>query len=104
MMRAKLPLTEGAIDRDGVKIHYETYGEGAHTILFVPTWSLVHSRAYKAQIPYFSERFRCITFDPRGNGKSDRPLDPQAYRLKDYVGDALAVMDVAGTEKAIVFG
>ncbi len=39
-MRAKLPVTEGAIDRDGVKIHYETYGEGAHTILFLPTWSL----------------------------------------------------------------
>ena len=47
-MRVKLPLTEGDVDRDGVKIHYEAYGEGAHTILFVPTWSLVHSRAYKA--------------------------------------------------------
>jgi pimeloyl-ACP methyl ester carboxylesterase len=103
-MRAKLPLTESTIDRNGVRIHYETYGEGAHTILFVPTWSLVHSRAYKAQIPYFSERFRCITFDPRGNGKSDRPLDPQAYSLRNYVGDALAVMDATGTEKAIVFG
>ena len=76
-MRAKLPLTEGDVDRDGVKIHYETYGEGAHTILFVPTWSLVHSRVYKAQIPYFSEHFRCITYDPRGNGKSDRPVDPR---------------------------
>ncbi len=103
-MRAKLPLTEGAIDRDGVKIHYETYGEGAHTILFVPTWSLVHSRVYKAQIPYFSEHFRCIAFDPRGNGKSDRPVDPEAYRLKDYVGDALAVMEATGTDKAIIFG
>ncbi|MEE9287890.1 MAG: alpha/beta hydrolase, partial [Gammaproteobacteria bacterium] len=103
-MRAKLPHTEGDVDRDGVKIHYETYGEGAHTILFVPTWSLVHSRAYKAQIPYFSGRFRCVTYDPRGNGKSDRPLDPEAYSLRNYVGDALAVMDTTGTDKAIVFG
>ncbi len=103
-MRAKLPLTEGVIDRDGIKIHYETYGEGAHTFLFIPTWSFVHSRAYKAQIPYFSEHFRCITYDPRGNGKSDRPVDPEAYRLKDYVGDALAVMDATGTRKAILFG
>lgn len=103
-MRAKLPDTEDVIDRDGVRIHYETYGEGDHTILFVPTWSLVHSRNYKGQIPYFSEHFRCITYDPRGNGKSDRPLDPEAYRLKDYVGDALAVMDATGTNKAILFG
>lgn len=71
-MRAKLPHTEGKIDRDGIKLHYEIYGDGEHTILFIPTWSLVHSRIYKAQIPYFSEHFRCITWDPRGNGKSDR--------------------------------
>lgn len=103
-MRAKLPTTEGAVDRDGIKIHYETYGECDHTILFVPTWSLIHSRNYKAQIPYFSEHFRCITHDPRGNGKSDRPLDPEAHRLKDFVGDVLAVMDATGTDKAILFG
>ena len=103
-MRAKLPLEQGDIDRDGIKIHYESYGEGDHTILFIPTWSLVHSRAYKAQIPYFSEHFRCITYDPRGNGKSDRPTDPQAYQLKDYVDDALAVMEVTGTDKIIAYG
>lgn len=103
-MRAKLPHTEGNIDRDGIKIHYEIYGQGDHTILFIPTWSLVHSRCYKAQIPYFSEHFRCVTWDPRGNGKSDRPVDPQAYRLKDYVDDTLAIMEETDTNKAIFFG
>ncbi len=103
-MRARLPSTEGSIDRSGVAIHYETYGSGEHTIVFVPTWSLVHSRAYKAQIPYFSQHFRCITWDPRGNGKSDRPDDPGAYRLKDYVDDALAVMDATSTQRAVMFG
>jgi pimeloyl-ACP methyl ester carboxylesterase/predicted glycosyltransferase len=103
-MRAKLPIEQGDVDRHGVRIHYEVYGEGAHTILFVPTWSLVHSRAYKAQIPYFSEHFRCVTYDPRGNGKSDRPRDPEAYGLVDYMGDALAVMDRVGIQSATVFG
>ena len=42
-------------------------------MVFVPPWSIVHSRVYKAQLPYFSERFRCVTYDGRGNGKSDRP-------------------------------
>lgn len=103
-MRAKLPHTEGKIDRDGIKLHYEIYGDGEHTILFVPTWSLVHSRIYKAQIPYFSEHFRCITWDPRGNGKSDRTIDPQAHRLRDNVEDALAIMDASNTDKGIIFG
>ncbi len=103
-MRAKFPHTEGKLDRDGIKLHYEIYGYGEHTILFVPTWTFVHSRCFKAQIPYFSEHFRCITWDPRGNGKSDRPTNPQAHRLVDNVGDALAIMDSTATDKAILFG
>ena len=83
-MRAKLPVEEGFVERDGVKLHYEVYGRGAETIVFVPPWSLVHARVYKAQLPYFSERFRCVTYDGRGNGQSDRPDDVAAYTLDNY--------------------
>jgi pimeloyl-ACP methyl ester carboxylesterase/predicted glycosyltransferase len=103
-MRAKLPTETGYVDRDGVKIHYEIYGDSPETMLFVPPWSIVHSRIYKAQIPYFSERFRCITYDGRGNGKSDRPEDVAAYSLDNYVADALAVMDATDAGKAILVG
>ena len=103
-MRAKLPHTEGRIDRDGISLHYEVYGKGEHTIVFIPTWSFVHSRAYKAQIPYFSEHFRCITYDPRGNGNSDKPADPEDHRLDLYVEDVIAVMDACDVDKAIFYG
>ena len=103
-MRARLPNHEAYVERDGVKIHYEAYGDGAETMVFPPPWSIVHARVYKAQIPYFSERFRCVTYDPRGNGKSDRPDDVAAYALENYVGDVLSVMDATGTEKAILIG
>ncbi|MDW4500559.1 alpha/beta fold hydrolase [Sulfitobacter sp. D35] len=103
-MRARLPHTTGYVDRDGVKLHYELYGEGSHTIVFVPTWAIIHSRSWKAQIPYFSEHFRVIAFDPRGNGKSDRPDDPSCYSLDKIVGDVIAVMDHTETEKATLVG
>jgi pimeloyl-ACP methyl ester carboxylesterase len=103
-MRAKLPSESGFIDRDGVRIYYEIYGDGPETMLFVPPWSIVHSRIYKAQLPYFSERFRCITYDGRGNGKSDRPEDVAAYSLDNCVADALAVMDATNAGKAILVG
>jgi pimeloyl-ACP methyl ester carboxylesterase/predicted glycosyltransferase len=103
-VRAKLPDKEGWIDRDGVKLHYEVYGEGPETMVFLPPWVIVHSRVYKAQLPYFSERFRCITFDGRGNGQSDRPADIAAYSLDNYVADALAVMDATNAGEAIVVG
>jgi pimeloyl-ACP methyl ester carboxylesterase/predicted glycosyltransferase len=103
-MRAKLPIEEGIVERDGVKLHYEIYGDGAETIVFVPPWSIVHSRVYKAQLPYFSERFRCVTYDGRGNGKSDRPDDVAAYSLNHYVADALAVMDATRSGPAVIAG
>lgn len=103
-MRAKLPVDEGIVERDGVKLHYEIYGSGAETIVFIPPWSIVHSRVYKAQLPYFSERFRCVTYDGRGNGKSDQPADIAAYTLDNYVADAIAVMDATRTAAAVIVG
>ena len=104
VMRAKMPSHEGFAERDGVKLHYEIYGEGPDTMVFLPPWAIVHSRIYKAQLPYFGERFRCIAYDPRGNGKSDRPADVAAYSLDHYVADALAVMDACDAGKAILVG
>jgi hypothetical protein len=79
-MRAKLPSKDGFVERDGVKLYYEIYGDGPETMIFLPTWSIVHSRVYKAQLPYFSERFRCITFDGRGPRpsrlSSTQPMPP----------------------------
>ena len=103
-MRAKLPDQEGFVERDGVKLHYEIYGDGPETMVFLPPWSIVHARVYKAQLPYFSERFRCIAYDGRGNGKSGRPEDVPAYSLDNYVADALAVMDANDADKAILVG
>ena len=38
-MRAKLPSKEGFVERDGVKIHYEVYGNGPETMMFLPPGS-----------------------------------------------------------------
>ena len=103
-MRAKLPSKDGFVERDGVKLYYEVYGDGPETMVFVPPWSIVHSRVYKAQLPYFSERFRCITYDGRGNGRSDRPGDAAAYTLDNCVADAVAVMDATEAKESIVVG
>jgi pimeloyl-ACP methyl ester carboxylesterase/predicted glycosyltransferase len=103
-MRAKLPREEGFAVRDGVKLHYEIYGDGPETMVFLPPWCIVHSRVYKAQLPWFSERFRCVAYDGRGNGKSDRPEDVSAYSLAHYVDDAIAVMEATNAGKAILVG
>ncbi len=98
--RARYPDAEGDVLRDGVRIHYEVYGSGETTVLLLPTWSIVHSRHWKMQIPYLSRHARVITFDGRGNGRSDRPAT--GYAETDFAADALAVLDATGTDRAVL--
>ena len=102
--RARYPDESGYVERDGVRVYYEVYGTGEPTLLLLPTWSIVHSRHWKLQIPYLARHSRVLTFDGRGNGKSDRPTDPAAYDEREFAADAIAVLDAIGTERAVLVG
>ena len=91
--RACYPDETGYVERDGVRVFYEVYGSGEPTILLLPTWSIVHSRVWKMQIPYLARHCRVVTYDGRGNGRSDRPEAPEAYAETEFAADALAVLD-----------
>jgi pimeloyl-ACP methyl ester carboxylesterase/predicted glycosyltransferase len=103
-MRACQPVRDGYVERDGVKVHYELFGDGEPTVLLLPTWSIIHSRHWKLQIPYLARHCRVLTFDGRGNGRSDRPTEPEAYAEREFAADALAVMDATQTPRAIIVG
>lgn len=103
-MRAAYPDVSGVVQRDGVGIGYEVYGEGPATVLLLPTWTIIHSRFWKMQIPYLSRHFRVVAYDGPGNGRSDRTLDPGRYTPGSYVDDALAVLDDAGVDSAVAVG
>jgi pimeloyl-ACP methyl ester carboxylesterase/predicted glycosyltransferase len=103
-MRAREPDEQGYVDRDGVRVAYESFGDGEITVLFPPVDVIVHSRVWKAQVPFLARHFRVVTIDPRGNGRSDRPSDPAAYGDLEYVGDTIAVMDHLGIDRAVMVG
>jgi pimeloyl-ACP methyl ester carboxylesterase len=65
--------------------------------LLLPTWALVHSRHWKMQIPYLARHCRVVTFDERGNGRSDRPRGAEPYAIREFALDALAVLDATAT-------
>jgi pimeloyl-ACP methyl ester carboxylesterase len=101
-VRAIVADVEGSITRDGITIHYERYGSGTPTLLLLPTWSLVHSRHWKLQVPYLARHHTVLTFDGRGNGRSDRPGEAALYSMVEFAGDALAVMDATETERVVL--
>jgi len=100
--RARYPDSDGFVERDGTQLFYEVYGEGEETLFLLPTWSLVHSRFWKMQIPYFARHFRVLTMDGLGNGRSDRCRDPRRYGPEEFARDCLAVMDASDTDRAVV--
>jgi pimeloyl-ACP methyl ester carboxylesterase len=103
-MRARDPDTSGFIERDGVAVHYEVFGDGAPTVMMLPTWSIVHSRVWKAQVPYLARHFRVVTFDGRGCGRSGRPVGAAAYTREQFADDAVAVLDATSTDAAVLVG
>jgi len=107
-MRAREPDLTGFVERDGVKVGWELLDHdvplAAPTVFLLPTWAIVHSRFWKGQVPDLARRYRVLTMDNRGNGRSDRPTDPAAYTITNTVADMVAVMDATKTERAVIVG
>jgi pimeloyl-ACP methyl ester carboxylesterase len=102
--RARFPDEEGYVERDGVRVFWEAYGDAPTTFLLFPTSPISHSRLWKGQIPYLSRYFRVVVFDPRGNGKSDRPGIPEAYSYWEVMKDGRAVLEATGAQEALLGG
>jgi pimeloyl-ACP methyl ester carboxylesterase/predicted glycosyltransferase len=100
--RARYPDEEGFVERTGQRLFYEVYGQGEETVFLIPTWSLIHSRHWKMQIPYFARHFRVLTMDGLGNGRADRCQNPERYGPAEFARDCLAVMDATSTERALM--
>ncbi|HEU4915911.1 MAG TPA: alpha/beta hydrolase [Acidimicrobiia bacterium] len=103
-MRAVEPTSSGYVERSGIRLGYEVFGDGDPTIILLPTWTIIHSRFWKMQTPYLSRHHRVITYDGPGNGRSDRTTDPERYRSEEYAHDAAAVLDACGVDRAVLVG
>ncbi|NUS88778.1 MAG: alpha/beta hydrolase [Streptomyces sp.] len=75
---------------DGTRLAYEDYGQG-RPIVFV-TSSMLNTEMWEYQIPFFVEQgFRCLSFDRRGHGRSDRPS--AGYDIDTLADDLAAFLD-----------
>ncbi|TMA38659.1 MAG: alpha/beta fold hydrolase, partial [Deltaproteobacteria bacterium] len=60
------------------------------------------SRAWLFQLPDFARRYRTITFDNRGVGRSSKPPGP--YTIHQMADDAAGLLDTLGIARAHVVG
>ncbi len=88
----------------GVRIHYETSGEGAPLVLlhgFGVSGDAWHAGGH---VDALADAFQVITMDARGHGRSDKPHDLSSYSLDRRVGDVTSVLDAVGVESAHFLG
>lgn len=87
---------------DGTRLHYQVWGpRDAPPLLLVHGLGADH-RAWIMQRRALGQRHRCIAFDNRGVGSSDKPVGP--YAMEVMAGDALRVLGAAGHASAHVLG
>jgi len=104
-----IPETRYAKTSDGVHIAYQVVGESPIDLVFVLGWVTHIERMWdEPRIARFFERLasfaRVLVFDKRGVGLSDRVPEDRLPSLEIRMDDARAVMDDAGSKRAVVLG
>jgi pimeloyl-ACP methyl ester carboxylesterase len=103
---SRIPETRYARNGD-VHIAWQAFGQGPPDIVFVAGFvSHVESQWDFPSLATFMQRLarlgRVIVFDKRGTGMSDRVATPAT--LEQRIDDLRAVMDAAGSQRAVLFG
>jgi pimeloyl-ACP methyl ester carboxylesterase len=96
---AARPATAASVD--GANIHWTSKGSGP-AIIFVHGWTCDES-SWQGQVPALSQRYRVITLDLPGHGKSDLPKDGK-FTMELFARAVEAVRSEAKIDRAVFAG
>jgi 3-oxoadipate enol-lactonase len=85
---------------DSIELYYEEKGSGDPLLLIMGL--AADSTAWMFQVPDFAKRYRTVTFDNRGVGRSSKPPGP--YTIHLMADDAAALLDALDIRRAHVLG
>jgi DNA-binding SARP family transcriptional activator/pimeloyl-ACP methyl ester carboxylesterase len=115
-LRVATPLRGPQVEADvrfarsgDVRIAYQVVGEGPVDLVLVNGWVFSFQPGWEyPRLAAFYRRLasmgRLILFDKRGTGLSDRVSPERLPDLETRMDDVRAVMDAAGSERAVVLG
>jgi pimeloyl-ACP methyl ester carboxylesterase len=83
-----------------IDLYYESTGEGEPLLLIHGLGS--STRNWELQVKHFSERYRVITYDLRGHGRSSKPPGP--YFMQSFANDTTGLLNRLGIQVAHVVG
>ena len=98
--RRTCPRATGFVESDGERIYHEVCGEGEPVVLCHGAGGN-HASWYQ-QVPAFASRYRVITWDQRGFGRSTNRADRSGPRAA--VADLRGLLDHLAVDKAHLVG
>jgi non-heme chloroperoxidase len=91
---------------DGLTISAQEYGNpNGPGIVFIHGFSQSHLSWMRQTDSELAKEFHIVTYDLRGHGNSDKPLDAAHYRDgKAWADEVQAVIDAAGLKRPVLVG
>ena len=88
---------------DDLTIHHQASGEGEIAVIFVPGWTMT-TRVFEHQLAHLagSERFKALTYDPRGQGLSTKTIEGHHY--EQHGRDLHNLIERLGLKKIVLVG
>jgi pimeloyl-ACP methyl ester carboxylesterase len=87
---------------DGLKIHSASRGSGKATLVLVHGWTC-DSSSWEGQVPELARKYRVITLDLPGHGKTPVPADGK-FSMDLFARAVEAVRAEAGVDKVVLVG
>lgn len=88
---------------DDFTIHFEESGSGDMPIVFIPGWTM-STKVFSRQLAHFleSNRWRAISYDPRGQGLTTKTIDGHSYQ--QHGRDLGAFISALGLKQVVLVG
>ena len=102
MSVVKADWQEDYIITNGINLHYVTQGEGSLMLMlhgFPEFWY-----SWRHQIPEFARDYKVVALDLRGYNESDKPKEPEAYKMEELLKDVAGVIRGLGYKSCILVG
>jgi pimeloyl-ACP methyl ester carboxylesterase len=96
-----LPVNKMEIDNQGVNINYTDSKIGDTVLFFIHGWG-INQTYWASQVAYFRKKYRVITIDLPGFGKSGK--NRKSWTVEDYAKDVSAVITKLDLKNVILIG